>query len=258
MNYLIIADRLCAWTECYCAKSGTDESGSCSLIQLLKRFFGTFGVLQELSNDGGSEFTADDTQDFLARWRVRVWQSAAYNPQSDGRAELAVKSTKRLIEDVGPDGELDTERFFHAILIKRNTPDPDTKLSPAETVFGRKLCDTMPRINKIINIFFNKAVQPTWTDAWEKKELAMRARYQGCQKRLPEHSKSLPNLVVGHHVSIQNQSGNRPAKWDRSGTVVEIRDFDKYIVKVDGSGRLTLRNRPISNNRPYVCRTKAL
>ena len=244
MNYLVIADRLSAWTECYRTKSGTDDSGSRGLIQLLKRFFGTFGVPQELSNDGGSEFTADDTQDFLTRWGVRVRQSAAYNPQSNGRAELAVKSTKRLIEDnVGPDGELDTERFLRAILIKRNTPDSATKLSPAEIVFGRKLRDTMPRIDKTINIFFNKAVQPTWTDAWEKKELAMRARYQGCQKRLAEHSKSLPNLVLGDRVSIQNQSGNRPAKWDRSGTVVEIRDFDKHIIRVDASGRLTLRNR---------------
>ena len=244
MNYLVIADRLSAWTECYRTKSGTDESGSRGLIQLLKRFFGTFGVPQELSNDGGSEFTAEDTQDFLTRWGVRVRQSAAYNPQSNGRAELAVKTTKRLIEgNVGPDGELDTERFLRAILIKRNTPDPVTKLSPAEIVFGRKLRDTMPRIDKTINIFFNKSVKPTWTDAWEKKEVAMRTRYQGCQKRLSEHSKSLPNLDVGDRVSIQNQHGHRPTKWDRSGIVVEIRDFDKYVVKVDGSGRLTLRNR---------------
>ena len=171
-------------------------------------------------------------------------QSAAYKLQSRDRAELVVKSTKRLIEDnVGLDGELDTERFLRAILIKRNTPDPVTKLSPAEIVFGRKLRDTMPRVDKTINIFFNKTVKPTWTDAWEKKELAMRTRYQGCQKRLAEHSKSLPNLEAGDRVAIQNQSGNRPTKWDRSGTVLEVRDFDKYIVKVDGSGRLTLRNR---------------
>ena len=80
MNYLVIADRLSAWTECYRSKSGTEESGSHGLIQLLKRFFGTFCVPRELSNDGGSEFIADDTQDFLTRWGVQVRQSAAYNP----------------------------------------------------------------------------------------------------------------------------------------------------------------------------------
>ena len=244
MNYLVIADRLSAWTECYRTKSGTEESGSHGVIQLLKRFFGTFGVPRELSNDGGSKFTADNTKDFLVRWGVQTRQSAAYNPQSNGRAELAVKSTKRLLEDnVGPDGELDTEKFLRAILIKRNTPDPLTKLSPAEIVFRRKWRDTLPRIDKSINIFFNTRVKPVWTDAWEKKELAMRTRYQGCLTRLREHSKALPPLNVGDHVSIQNQSGKKPAKWDRTGTIVETRDCDKYVIKVDGSGRLTLRNR---------------
>ena len=37
--------------------------------------------------------------------------------------------------------------------------------------------------------------------------------------------------------------GNYPRKWDKTGTVVEVRQFDQYFVKVDGSGRVTLRNR---------------
>ena len=47
----------------------------------------------------------------------------------------------------------------------------------------------------------------------------------------------------GDRVVIQNQYGKRPNKWERSGTIMEVRDFDKYVTKVDGSGRLTLRNR---------------
>ena len=44
-------------------------------------------------------------------------------------------------------------------------------------------------------------------------------------------------------VSIQNQKGNKPTRWDCTGTVVEVRPNDQYMVKVDGSGRLTMRNR---------------
>ena len=58
--------------------------------------------------------------------------------------------------------------------------------------------------------------------------------------RLPNEAKGTQQ---GPHVSIQNQSGKKPAKWDRTGTIVETRDCDKYVIKVDGSGRLTLRNR---------------
>ena len=243
-GYLVVADRLSGWTECYLTKCGSEEAGSQGLIRLLKRFFGTFGVARELSNDGGSEFKADDTKDFLLRWGVDTRLSAAYNPQSNGRAELAVKSTKRLIEDnIGQNGELDTEKFLRAVLVKRNTPDPITWLSPAEVVFGHKLRDTMPRLDKLVNIFHNKTIRPSWTRAWEEKEIGLRSRYQACESRLSEHSKSLPPLQSGDRVSIQNQTGHKPNKWDRTGMVIEVRDFDKYIVKVDGSGRLTLRSR---------------
>ena len=49
--------------------------------------------------------------------------------------------------------------------------------------------------------------------------------------------------VIGAKVFIQNQVGNNPRRWERTGTVVETKDHDQYNVKVDGTGRLTLRNR---------------
>ena len=44
-------------------------------------------------------------------------------------------------------------------------------------------------------------------------------------------------------VQIQNQKGNDPKRWNKSGKIVEKLDFDQYLVKVDGGGRLTRRNR---------------
>ena len=41
----------------------------------------------------------------------------------------------------------------------------------------------------------------------------------------------------------QNQYGNHPGKWDRSGIVVEALPFNQYHVIIDGSRRLTRRNR---------------
>ena len=166
-HYLVVGDRLSAWTEVYHVHVGSKSSGSHGLITLLKNFFGTFGVPVELSSDQGKEFVADETQDFFLRWGVKHRDSAAYNPQSNGRAELAVKSTKRLLEkNIGTDGELDTDTFIRALLIKRNTPDPITKLSPADIIFGRKLRDMLPRINKTINVFSNSNIRPEWRDAW--------------------------------------------------------------------------------------------
>ena len=50
-------------------------------------------------------------------------------------------------------------------------------------------------------------------------------------------------LDAGDGVMIQNQSGRFPKKWDKSGIIIERKGNDQYVVKVDGSGRLTLRNR---------------
>ena len=52
-----------------------------------------------------------------------------------------------------------------------------------------------------------------------------------------------PTLTCGDFVRIQNQIGHHPKKWDKTGTVIEVRQFNQYVVRVDGSGGVTLRNR---------------
>ena len=71
----------------------------------------------ELASDGGREFTDDATCEFLRRWGVKHKLSSAYHPQANGRAEVAIKSAKRLLRsNVGPTGTLDYARFLRALL----------------------------------------------------------------------------------------------------------------------------------------------
>lgn len=37
--------------------------------------------------------------------------------------------------------------------------------------------------------------------------------------------------------------GNHPRRWERTGTVVEVRQYHQYVIRVDGTGRVTIRNR---------------
>ena len=75
------------------------------------------------------------------------------------------------------------------------------------------------------------------------REEALRNRHMKAAERWTEHTKRLPPLAVGNHVRIQNQTGPYPTKWDKTGIVIEVRQFDQYVVRVDGSGRMTTRNR---------------
>ena len=131
--YFVAADRLTGWTEQSRIKSGTKGAGSAALCSALRTISATFGVPVEISSDGGPEFTAKATENFLERWGVRHRISSAYLPSSNGRAELAVNATKRLLmENVGPDGNLNNDKMIRALLTQRNTPDPGCKLSPAQ------------------------------------------------------------------------------------------------------------------------------
>ncbi|XP_020901236.1 uncharacterized protein K02A2.6, partial [Exaiptasia diaphana] len=149
-HYLVVGDRLSGWVEVLGSKAGTNLAGAVGLIRHLRAFFATFGVPEELSSDGGPKLTAGRTEAFLKLWGVRHRISSAYFPQSNGRAEVAVKTAKRLLmSNTGPSGNLDDDRFLRAILQLRNTPDADCNISPAQIIFGRPIRDTLSFVNKL-------------------------------------------------------------------------------------------------------------
>ena len=149
-----------------------------------------------------------------------------------------MKTMKRLITaNTGPKGDLDTDAVQRAILQYRNTPDPVTKISPAMCVFGRPIRDFIP----VAPGKFRP--HDTWRETLTAREEALRKRHVRMADVLAEHTKRLLPLVVGDFVRIQNQTGPYPNKWDKTGRVVEVRQHDQYVVKVDGSGRVTSRNR---------------
>ena len=53
----------------------------------------------------------------------------------------------------------------------------------------------------------------------------------------------MDDLRVGTPGSIQNQTGNHPNKWDKTGIVLESKPHLQVVIRVDGSRRVTTRNR---------------
>ena len=105
---------------------------------------------RELSSDGGPEYAANVFKQFLRTYDVRHRQSSAYHPESNGRAEVTVKSMKRLLSDnIDQSGKLNTDAITRAMLQIRNTPERDSGLSPAQILFGRTLRDTLPLVPPI-------------------------------------------------------------------------------------------------------------
>ena len=146
------------------------------------------------------------------------------------------------MSNTGPNGSLNQDSFLRAMLQLRNTPDPDCNVSPAQVVFGRPLRDAFSFVNRLEK-FSNPNIRPIWRDAWAAKEDALRTRMTRTTEEMTKGSRPLRPLRVGEHVFLQNQHGSHPNKWDRSGVVMEALGHEQYCVKVDGTGRITNRNR---------------
>ena len=77
----------------------------------------------------------------------------------------------------------------------------------------------------------------------EYRERALARRLDRDGARLEQYTKKQKLIPVGDTVVVQNQTGRFPKKWDKTGVVVENMDHDKVLVRMDGSRRLTTRNR---------------
>ena len=121
----------------------------------------------------------------------------------------------------------------------RNTPDSEYGFSPSQLVFGRPVRDFLP-------------IKPgqylpsdVWVDSRETRELALRNRFIRTSERWSSNTRDLRPLQPRMKVMIQNQhgAGKIAKKWEKTGLVLENLGYNKYRIKVDGSGRVTDRNR---------------
>ena len=232
VTYLVLVDRFSNWPVVT-----TSIDGATGLTQTLRETFATFGIPDSLTSDGGPEFASHTTRTFLTNWGVHHRMSSAYHPHANCRAEVAVKSMKRLIAgNTGPNGAL-SDAFHKALLQYRNGPDPETKMSPATCLFGRPTRDLLPGIPD------RYRPHAEWSDKLDLRERALSKRAVTGRARWDEHTQGLSPLKCGDTVLIQNQTGRHPTKWDKTGTVVEVMQYHQYSVRTDGSGRLTTRNR---------------
>lgn len=102
-------------------------------------------------------------------------------------------------------GSLNTNAFQQAILQYHNMPDPTTKLSPLQFIFGWPIKDFIS-----IHPGSYKLHSP-----WSARDEASRKRHMQATKRWTRHTKWLPTLAVGNHSRIQNQTGPHPTWWDK-------------------------------------------
>ena len=238
-HFAVYADRLSGWVEV----AQIESSSFTAIKPTLLRWFRTFGVPEELSTDGGPPFNGHEFRQFLDRWTVNLRLASAYYPQSNGRAEVAVKTAKRILSDnISPsNGNINTEAATLAMLTHRNTPSQGTNIPPAVMLYGSLLKDHLPSEKRCL--------RNEWRQIISTREQALSRRVV-----IPSQSKPLEELQIGDVVQVQNQHGNRPKKWSNTGQITEVLPNRQYRVIMDGSRRTSLRNRRFLKPIDPICR----
>ena len=231
--YLACADRLTGWIILYHLKAG--HATTSELMSICRQLFQTYGTPEEISTDGGPPFTSSIFQEFLHTWCVRHRLSSVAYPQSNGRAELAVKTAKRIVNgNTDSQGSLNNDKIAQAILQYRNTPIQGIGLSPAQILLHRRLRDFIPSQPKLYK------PHAEWVAAAQRREEILYRRNAKIVERYNRYTHHLSPLQIGDIVIIQNPLNNR---WKTTGKIVTVLPDRQYRIRVDGSGRVTLRNR---------------
>ena len=203
------------------------------------------GAPDIIYTDQGAQFMSKECQGFFKRWGVHHVTSSPHFPQSNGRAEAAVKSMKKIIHRTwdAQQRRLNKEAWTRALVQYRNTPGV-TGLSPAQRLFGHPLQDLVQA--------HRRSFAPTWqqlqADVAQRRQEATQERLEARYNRTV---RALPVLEGGTRVAVQDSQTNL---WDRYGTIVDIGRHRNYFMHMN-SGRVLVRNRRALRRRYAVVPT---
>eukprot|EP00118_Oscarella_pearsei_P021946 m.250166 g.250166 ORF g.250166 m.250166 type:complete len:454 (+) comp40312_c0_seq1:2745-4106(+) len=210
VDHVIIADYYSNYFEVDVLKNTV----AISVIHKLKGQFARHGIPDVVVSDNGPQFANAEYRSFAKEWGFQLITSSPRYPQSNGKAENAVKTCKEIMKKCKK-SKADT---YLALLDLRSTPSEALGSSPAQLLFGRRLRTRLPMKSTQLQpeIADPAAVQSRIDDAKEKQS-----------KYYNRKSKPLVPLKEGDKVRMK-----RPGEAEWSPAICKKRlDKRSYLVK---------------------------
>ena len=230
-NYLILVDCYSGWFTISYFRD--HQATARNLVSECSALFSAYRAPDVFSCDGNPQFKGHEFQSFLDDWGIHHHSS---HPQLNRRAEATVETAKRIIrEHVIKDEPMDHTRIAQAVLQYRNTPLPHFNLSPAQLLFHCQLRDNVSTHPSHLKL------HKKWELAAKRREVLYRQNDEVVQMAYNTKSKGLRPLKPRTKVLLLTNGIN--PQWSVSGIVVMSLSHRRYKIRLDGSGRIVVRNR---------------
>ena len=225
-HYLVIVDHYSGWIEIEWLRKNTTSQ---NIITHMKSQMARHGIPDKLTTDNGPQFSSREFREFAIVYGFEHITSSPYKPNSNGLAEKAVQTVKRLLEK----STLDDKDPYLALLAYRATPRSASIPSPAQRLFGRRIKTRLPAKK-----------MPTKENEANRRELDSARKEQA--KHYDKASKPLAQLTEG--TKVYTQTKGRDSLWE-SGTVLKQVAPRSYEVQMD-DGASYRRNRQHIRDTP--------
>jgi len=233
-NYLIVIDCLTDWPTI--VPMGRQISTK-HLLTALTELFSRTAIPDVIWSDRGPQFTANHFQAFATKWGIQHRTSTPHYPQSNGKAESAVKSMKKLIRAAWMGNHLDEETLCKSLLQYRNTPSRKDGLSPAQKLYGQPVQDSLPA--------HRLSFAPEWQRSVTEAEVATKRTQEKVKEHYNKTAHQLRDIQIGSHVALQNP---RTRLWDTYGIVTSVGPYRQYHIRTQ-HGNTLVRNRRFIRRR---------
>uniref|UniRef100_A0A8C7Y8Z2 Gypsy retrotransposon integrase-like protein 1 n=1 Tax=Oryzias sinensis TaxID=183150 RepID=A0A8C7Y8Z2_9TELE len=110
------------------------DTKSSTVIRKLKAHFARQGIPEVVFSDNGPQYSSTEFASFSQKWDFKHKTSSPGYPQSNGKAESAVKTAKRLMRKA----KLAGQDPYLALLDHRNTPTQGLDTSPPQRLLSRR------------------------------------------------------------------------------------------------------------------------
>ena len=197
--YLITVDLYSGWYEIDLLR----DTSTSTIIKKMKTHFSRFGIPLMVISDSGSQYKSREFKQFARDWSFNHVMSSPHFHSSNGLAEKAVQTAKKLLEKSYRDG---TDAHLN-LLNWRNTPRDAVLGSPAQRNISCRTRTTLPTTQTLL--------KPQVLNQQTVQHQLSEKRLQ--QKKYADKSaKPLPLLHTGDNVCMQTPKGyGKPATITR-------------------------------------------